>query len=846
MAEILERLTSQLSDRYLIERELGRGGMATVFLAKDIRHDRDVAIKVLHPELSASIGAERFEREIKLAAKLQHPNILGLYDSGSADGLLYYVMPFIKGESLRDRLDREGQLPIDDAVQLTLEVAEALGHAHAAGIVHRDIKPENVLISGGHALVADFGIARAASEGNAQKLTQTGMAVGTPVYMSPEQAVGDPVGPTSDLYSLGCMLYEMLAGEPPFTAKNAQALMARHSMEAVPSVRIVRATVPEEVEDAIFSAMAKVPADRPQTAAQFMEMLGLPMGATASRRTSIRHTASRRVPTGANRMLEREGAAWWRKPWVLAAGVLLLAGAGFGIWKLAGAGGPAPVVGGLNAKNVAVLYFEDLSADSSLGYLADGLTEDLIGALARVQSLDVISRTGVEPFRTSPLTIDSIAHILDAGTVLRGTVEPEGDKIRVNVRVFDGNGGADLDRTALELPAADMVTLRDSVTQEVARLVRTRIGSEVRLQAQREGTRSTVAWSLLQRAEQLRKNGEAAAAKNDTLVRNRDFGAADSLLALAEEQDPAWADPIVARGLIAYRRSRLSGRDKTVLHPWIRTGLAHVGRALALAPNNADALELRGNLRYWGFLQSIEPDAEKAKVLLENAQKDLESATESNPNQGGAWASLAALYNQTATGTEVAIAARRALEADAFLANADVILFRLFLAQYDLEQFTEADHTCQQIRRRFPADMGAPRCELFLMTTKARPEPDVAQAWRLADSIAKTAPALRRPYFELNARMLVAAALARAGQRDSAARVVERSKGDRELNPTRDLALFGAFVYAQLGETAKAVDLLAVYLQANERLRAAYADDPGWWFRGISGDPAFKRLVGAS
>ncbi|HJR33640.1 MAG TPA: serine/threonine-protein kinase, partial [Gemmatimonadales bacterium] len=368
MAEIQERLTSQLSDRYLIERELGRGGMATVFLAKDIRHDRDVAIKVLHPELSASIGAERFEREIKLAAKLQHPNILGLYDSGAADGLLYYVMPFIKGESLRDRLDREGQLPIDDAVQVTLEVAEALGHAHAAGIVHRDIKPENVLISGGHALVADFGIARAASEGNAQKLTQTGMAVGTPVYMSPEQAVGDPVGPTSDLYSLGCMLYEMLAGEPPFTAKNAQALMARHSMEAVPSVRIVRATVPEEVEDAIFSAMAKVPADRPQTAAQFMEMLGLPMGATASRRTSIRHTASRRVPTGANRMLEREGPAWWRKPWVLAAGLVVLAGAGFGVWRLAAGGRAAPAVGGLDPRNVAVLYFENLSPDTSLAF----------------------------------------------------------------------------------------------------------------------------------------------------------------------------------------------------------------------------------------------------------------------------------------------------------------------------------------------------------------------------------------------------------------------------------------------------------------------------------------------
>src|SRR5688572_28614995 len=217
--------------------------MATVFLAKDIRHDRDVAIKVLHPELSASIGAERFEREIKLAAKLQHPNILGLYDSGSADGLLYYVMPFIKGESLRDRLDREGQLPIDDAVQLTLEVAEALGHAHAAGIVHRDIKPENVLISGGHALVADFGIARAASQGDCPNVTPAVIGAGTPVYQSPEPGVGRPGGPTPGPHRPGCILDVVPPGEPPVTAKSAQALMARHSMEAVPSVRIVRATV---------------------------------------------------------------------------------------------------------------------------------------------------------------------------------------------------------------------------------------------------------------------------------------------------------------------------------------------------------------------------------------------------------------------------------------------------------------------------------------------------------------------------------------------------------------------------------------------------------------------------
>ncbi len=255
--DILQRLQAALQDRYEFSRELGRGGMAIVYLARDRKHDREVAVKVLLPELSASIGGDRFEREIRLAAKLQHPHILGLYDSGSADGLLFYVMPFVKGESLRDRLDREGQLPIEDAIQIALEVASALGHAHEKNIVHRDIKPENVLLADGHSLVADFGIARAAQEGDEQKLTQTGMALGTPVYMAPEQAAGEKVGPTADLYSLGCMLYEMLAGEAPFTGKNSMAIMARHAMENVPSIRIVRssATAHENLGD-VYATLA--------------------------------------------------------------------------------------------------------------------------------------------------------------------------------------------------------------------------------------------------------------------------------------------------------------------------------------------------------------------------------------------------------------------------------------------------------------------------------------------------------------------------------------------------------------------------------------------------------------
>ena len=304
MTAPIDRLQTALGDRYELVREIGQGGMATVYLARDLKHERQVAIKVLRPELSASLGADRFLREIRVAANLQHPNILGLYDSGEveAGGLLYYVMPFVEGESLRDRLNREQQLPIGDALQITREAGEALQYAHQRGIVHRDIKPENILLLGGHALVADFGIARAVSQAGGEKLTQTGMAIGTPHYMSPEQSLGsEHVDARSDVYSLGCVLYELLIGQPPFTGPNAMAIMARHSMEVVPSLQVVRPSVPDDVEDAILRALEKTPADRFQTMQEFCDALGDAAAEVTMMRTAARRaaTSSRRIPTPA-------------------------------------------------------------------------------------------------------------------------------------------------------------------------------------------------------------------------------------------------------------------------------------------------------------------------------------------------------------------------------------------------------------------------------------------------------------------------------------------------------------------------------------------------------------------
>ena len=274
MPDTVERLAKALPDEYAVQRELGRGGMAIVFLAEDVKHHRLVAIKVLRPEVSQHLGAERFLREIEIASQLQHPHILPLFDSGESQGVLYYVMPFVEGESLRERLKRERQLPLGDALRIASDVADALSYAHSRGIVHRDIKPENILLAGEEAIVADFGIARAVSVAAGDRLTESGIAVGTPYYMSPEQA--DPGGNLdgrSDVYSLGCVLYEMLVGEPPYTGPDVHAVLARHMAASVPSIRVSRETVPVPVEEAVRQALAKVPADRFRTAGQFAAAL---------------------------------------------------------------------------------------------------------------------------------------------------------------------------------------------------------------------------------------------------------------------------------------------------------------------------------------------------------------------------------------------------------------------------------------------------------------------------------------------------------------------------------------------------------------------------------------------
>jgi TolB-like protein/tetratricopeptide (TPR) repeat protein len=408
-----ERLREALADRYPIERPLGRGGMATVYLARDLKHHRSVAVKVLHVELAAGLGSERFLREIRIEASLQHPHILPLHDSGEAAGFLYYVMPFVAGESLRQRLTREGRLSLEDTLRITSNVADALAYAHAHGVVHRDIKPENILLSNGHALVADFGIAKAVEAAGDSKLTETGWGMGTPAYMSPEQIVGGPADGRSDIYGLGCVVYEMLTGHPPFAADNARAMFTQHQVDTPPPISTDRPDVPKHVQDAVLTALAKRPADRFSTSSEFAERLTLPGG----RKVLPRMSRARARPR--------------RRTLIAVAGAALLLGGGWFYLRAH----PMAIRGGRDA-SLAVMPIADLDGDTSQAYVSAGLTEELITDLAQSRHLRVINRLTMETYRRRGETPQQIARALGVDAMLTSSLQRIGDSLHFTAQLI--------------------------------------------------------------------------------------------------------------------------------------------------------------------------------------------------------------------------------------------------------------------------------------------------------------------------------------------------------------------------------------------------------------------------
>ena len=420
MSDLLKLLRDSLAARYAIEREIGRGGMATVYLARDVRHNRPVAVKVLHPHLAVSLGPDRFLREIQIAARLQHPHIVPLYDSGQAGDHLYYVMPYVEGESLRQRLEREKRLPIDEAVRIARAVAGALDYAHRHEIVHRDIKPENVMLHDGEAMVTDFGIAKAVSEAVSTSLTQTGTAIGTPSYMSPEQAGGEAaLDGRSDIYSLGSMLYEMVAGDTPFTGSTLQAVLAKLFTEPVVPLHQRREDTPEWLDTAVMRALAKRPADRPASAAQFSQSLNVPIGGS--------------TPPG------------------------MPAGSGA-------------------VRSIAVLPFVNMSADAENEYFTDGIAEEIINALTKVPRLKVAARTSAFAFKGKSEDIRRIGDALGVANVLEGSVRKSGSRLRVTAQLIAIADGCHLWSERFDREMTDVFAIQDEISQAIVDVLKIKLG----------------------------------------------------------------------------------------------------------------------------------------------------------------------------------------------------------------------------------------------------------------------------------------------------------------------------------------------------------------------------------
>ncbi len=607
MTDLRSQLEAALADRYRIERQLGAGGMATVYLAEDLKHHRRVAVKVLRPELAHALGPERFLREIATTANLHHPHILPLFDSGEARGVgaelssaptLFYVMPFVEGESLRDRLLREKQLPIEEALQIAREVSDALSYAHAHQIVHRDIKPENILLESGHAMVADFGIARAVSSAvsGSSTLTDAGMAVGTPAYMSPEQATGDRnVDGRSDIYSLGCVLYEMLAGQPPFTGPTAEILVRQRIATDAPPATHLRPAVPAQDADALARALARNPADRFQSAGQFASEL---QSGASGPRTAASPTRAR---------LSR---------WALASGavvILLLCG-----WLLLRSrGGRYATAGGSSGlpSSIAVLPFRNLRGDSTGDYFSDGITEEILHALVQIPDLQVAARTSAFQFKGQAVDVREVGRRLDVDAVLEGSVQREGDEVRITTQLTDARTGYQIWSGKFDRHLADLFAIEDEISRALADTLKVSLGLVPRpvmgatpVEAHDRYLRGL---SLLaQRGPGLK---QAITDFQAAVASDSGFAPAWAGLAAAHELLPAFylssydlelplAEQAARRAIAldstlgtAYTALASVFRDRMA---WADAEQAYT-HALRLAPNDAEAVEQCGQLLFW-------------------------------------------------------------------------------------------------------------------------------------------------------------------------------------------------------------------------------------------------------
>ncbi len=458
VTDTFDRLKTALADRYSIEEEVGAGGMATVYLAEDLKHHRKVAVKVLRPELAAALGPERFLREIEIAAQLQHPHILPLHDSGEADGFLYYVMPYIEDQSLREKLAREGELPIVEAVKILRDVVDALASAHKHGVVHRDIKPANIMLSENHAMVTDFGVAKAVSEATGrQALTTAGVAIGTPAYMAPGQAAAEPhIDHRADIYSLGALAYELLTGRPPFTGATQQMVLAAHVTQAPEPVTNHRAAVPAELAQVVMRCLEKKPADRFQSAAELLphfETVPTPSGGVAPTAAVPAASASQKKSF---------------TPWLVGIGAAAaLVMAAIALMRGAGGGAASPAAGADVGKSIAVLAFADMSPQGDQEYFSDGIAEEILNTLTKIPDLKVAARTSSFAFKGTTTNAQAVGEQLGVSTVLEGSVRKEGNTIRVTAQLIDTNDGFHLWSDTYTRELHSVFAIQDEISRAI-------------------------------------------------------------------------------------------------------------------------------------------------------------------------------------------------------------------------------------------------------------------------------------------------------------------------------------------------------------------------------------------
>ena len=870
MADTATRLTTALAGRYRVERELGAGGMATVYLAEDLKHSRKVAIKVLREDLAASVGAARFLREIAIAAQLQHPNILSLLDSGDADGLLYYVMPYVEGPSLRSRLTASGELPVTEAVRLLLEVTDGLAYAHDRGVVHRDIKPDNVMLSGRHALITDFGVARAVSAaGSGHTVTSLGVALGTPAYMAPEQATADPnVDHRADIYALGVLAYELLTGRTPFTAVTPQQVLAKHVTEAPDPVSRHRPVSPE-LEAVVMRCLAKRPADRWQSASELLaalEPLATPSGGmapTSARITPAKRRSPLRIAAGAVAVAAVAGAAWWGLR-----------------------------AGGTSAedRSIAVLPFELLGGDSAETAFILGVHGEIVTQLSRVASLAVASRASSSAYRGNAKPPKEIAEELGVATLLTGSVQRSGGRVRFQVSLEDPARGRQIwaESYDRELTAENLFVIQGELAQQVASALEVQMSASEAADVVRPATRNLEALDLYH-AAQLKWYDRFL--PTDTLI----VPSVERAVALDSTFANAWA-------LLAQMRSwqvRMGVVNDT-LPAW-----QALQRAQSLAPRSPETITAAGFYHYYArgdFPRALaefeaarrslpgSADVVNAIGLLQRRlgrfEESLASATRSTEmdrRNTEAWQNLGTTLGYMGRPAEALAAHERAVQMTPTHLTAFAELLNALIR--GLGDTTAAVIRAERARNQLPSSAVAlndaaiswfrrdwPRFERAVVTFRQafsvddlqhhvrlamgrRLAGDLAGARAFADSaqrqvsvaLARAGTGTRDP-FGTRAILVMQRAIARAIAGDSAGAVADARDAISAYNRTND-AVDGQFMYRMLaaayafaGRKADAVEELRGVMRVPVVVTAHDLRlDPTW--DPLRGYPAFDQLI---